>query len=137
MASPKSIRISNVFAQAATSAKIPKSQKPKSCQICCCCCCCHNAASDSKKETDTEREKERREHVTCGVVCCVFVWVAGRVAITFVSFRTEIYLHGPLYAATAAATAAVARGGVKGKRCCGSSHFRRKLAFNPMNGSRR
>lgn len=35
---------------------------------------------------------------------CVGVWVAGRVAITFVSFRTEIYLHGPLYAATAEAS---------------------------------
>lgn len=93
------------------------------------------------RKRQIQREKRReRERVTCGVVCCVFVWVAGRVAITFVSFRTEIYLHGPLYAATAAAAAAVAavaRVGVKGKRCCGSSHFRRKLAFNPMNGSRR
>lgn len=90
MASPKSIRISNVFAQAATSAKIPKSQKPKSCQICCCCCCCcHNAASDSKKETDTEKEKERKRacDVRRSVLC---VCVGGRACgnhIRFISHR--------------------------------------------------
>lgn len=63
---PKSIRISNVFAPKIP--KIPKSQKPKSCQICCC-CCCHNAASDSRGG-ESERVWRAAECVCVGGRAC-------------------------------------------------------------------